>query len=37
MKSEPYAQSKNDELVRRDYVAVDRTVLANERTLLSYV
>jgi len=37
MKSEPYAQSKNDELTLRYHLAVDRTVLANERTLPSYV
>jgi putative membrane protein len=27
----------NDSLILRDYLALDRTVLANERTLFSYI
>lgn len=37
MKTGPYSQINNDELILRDRLAADRTVLANERTLLSYV
>lgn len=32
-----YIQFKKDDLILRDYLAADRTVLANERTLLSYI
>ncbi len=32
-----YIQFKKDELILRDYLAADRTVLANERTLMSYI
>ena len=34
---EPYARFKEDELILRDYLAADRTALANERTFLSYL
>ncbi|MBI4286567.1 MAG: DUF202 domain-containing protein [Chloroflexi bacterium] len=37
MTHEPYAQFNRDELILRDYLAADRTALANERTLLSYI
>jgi len=33
----PYQRFKDDELILRDELAVDRTLLANERTLLSYL
>ena len=32
----PYARFANDDLTLRDVLAVDRTVVANERTLLGY-
>ena len=32
-----YAQFNASELILRDHLAVDRTLLANERTLLSYL
>lgn len=33
----PYAKFNPDEMILRDHLAYDRTVLANERTLLSYL
>lgn len=33
----PYDRFNNDELIIRDYLAIQRTNLANERTLLSYI
>jgi putative membrane protein len=33
----PYQQVDREELIVRDLLAADRTVLANERTLLSYI
>lgn len=33
----PYSQFAKKELSLNDYLAIDRTVLANERTLLSYI
>lgn len=33
----PYSQFEPDELILRDHLAMDRTTLANERTLLSYL
>jgi putative membrane protein len=33
----PYARFREHSLTLNDYLAIDRTVLANERTLLSYV
>jgi putative membrane protein len=33
----PYESVKPDELILRDRLAIDRTHLANERTLLAYV
>ena len=32
-----YAEMDRREMILRDWLAVDRTVLANERTLLSYI
>ncbi len=37
MNHNPYTQFKREELILRDYLAADRTVLANERTLMSYI
>lgn len=37
MNHDPYTQFKGEELILRDYLAADRTALANERTLLSYI
>lgn len=37
MKDEPYSKYCSDDLILRDELAIDRTLLANERTLLSYV
>ncbi len=36
MERQPYVRFKKEELTLRDYLAADRTALANERTLLSY-
>jgi len=33
----PYSRFANDDLTLRDYLAVDRTIAANERTLLGYI
>lgn len=32
-----YSQFSNQELILRDHLAIDRTVLANERTFLAYI
>lgn len=32
-----YIQFKKEELILRDYLAADRTVLANERTFMAYI
>lgn len=32
----PYTKFKNRSLTLNDYLAIDRTILSNERTLLSY-
>jgi len=37
MKDEPYSKYCGDDLILRDDLAIDRTLLANERTLLSYL
>lgn len=37
MSYDPYSRFKKEELILRDYLAADRTTLANERTLLSYI
>ena len=37
MSEEPYSKIKNEKLILRDHLAVDRTTLANERTFLAYV
>jgi putative membrane protein len=34
---QPYARFNQEELIVRDYLAADRTALANERTFLAYV
>jgi putative membrane protein len=34
---QPYARFKQEELIVRDYLAADRSALANERTFLAYV
>lgn len=34
---DPYAQIDPDTLIARDWLALDRTRLANERTLLAYI
>lgn len=36
MINDPYAEFKRDEMILRDWLALDRTVLANKRTFLSY-
>ncbi|MDF7798579.1 DUF202 domain-containing protein [Pontiellaceae bacterium B1224] len=33
----PYSKVNPDDMILRDHLAYDRTVLANERTLLSYL
>ena len=33
----PYSQFDTTELILRDHLAIDRTLLANERTLMSYL
>jgi putative membrane protein len=37
MGNNPYSQFDSAELILRDQLAIDRTLLANERTLLSYL
>ena len=37
MSTNPYERFSGDELILRDELAIDRTILANERTLLSYL
>jgi putative membrane protein len=37
MKDTPYSKYCTSELILRDELAIDRTLLANERTLLSYL
>ena len=37
MNNAPYTQFKKEELILRDYLAADRTALANERTLMAYI
>ena len=37
MQNEQYRVIKPDELVLRDYLAAERTVLSNERTFLAYL
>ena len=33
----PYAQFENTKLSLNDHLAIDRTILANQRTLLAYI
>jgi len=37
MKDSPYLKFKKHDLILRDELAVDRTLLSNERTLLAYL
>lgn len=37
MKKNPYSKFISKELILRDHLAIDRTVLSNESTLLSYI
>lgn len=37
MTTNPYERFAKDELILRDELAIDRTELANERTMLSYL
>ena len=37
MSKEPYARFQGEDLILRDELAIDRTLLANEATLLAYV
>ncbi len=37
MKDNPYDRFSKGELILRDELAIDRTLLANERTVLSYL
>ncbi len=37
MARQPYARFQQDELILRDELAIDRTLLANENTLLAYL
>ena len=37
MNQEPYEKYKKEKLILRDWLAVDRTELANERTFLAYI
>ncbi len=36
MTDDPYAKFKRDEMILRDWLAMDRTILANKRTFLAY-
>jgi len=33
----PYDRFRRDELILRDVLAIDRTILSNERTVLAYL
>jgi putative membrane protein len=37
MNNSPYKRFDSDDLILRDELAIDRTLLANERTLFSYL
>lgn len=37
MSESPYSKFTKEKLILRDQLAVDRTILANERTFLSYI
>ncbi len=37
MATEPYSRFRSEDMILRDYLAADRTALANERTLLAYL
>ena len=36
MVDDPYSEFKREEMILRDWLALDRTVLANKRTFLAY-
>ncbi|MBI1422353.1 MAG: DUF202 domain-containing protein [Gammaproteobacteria bacterium] len=36
MVNDPYSQFKREEMILRDWLALDRTVFANKRTFLAY-
>lgn len=37
MKNKPYKKFKPEELILRDHLAIDRTILSNESTILAYI
>ena len=37
MNEVPYSKFSEDDFTLRDYLAIDRTILANERTYLAYI
>lgn len=37
MKNKPYKKYKPEELILRDHLAIDRTILSNESTILAYI
>jgi putative membrane protein len=37
MSDSPYSEFSKEDLILRDHLAADRTVLANERTFLAYI
>jgi putative membrane protein len=37
MKKNPYERFESNQLILRDELAIDRTILANERTMISYL
>lgn len=37
MSNTPYGKCKKEEMIMRDLLAIDRNILANERTFLSYI
>ena len=37
LKDAPYSKFKSEELILRDHLAIDRTVLSNESTILAYI
>lgn len=37
MSAAPYSRFEGSDLILRDHLAIDRTVMANERTVLAYI
>ncbi len=37
MSNSPYSNFSKEELILRDHLAIDRTILANENTFLAYI